>query len=69
MNKIVETEHKMNNFLHQLEVWLNIWRMEMAPHKCKYIIFSKKKSNEMKMNFVLNDQVLEKEKRSQCFWM
>jgi hypothetical protein len=63
-NKVQEAENEMNNFLRQLEFWLNIWRMEMAPHKCKYIIFSKKKekkSNEMKMNFVLYDQVLEKE--------
>jgi len=42
-NKVHEAENEMNNFLRQLEFWLNIWRMEMAPHKCKYIIFSKKK--------------------------
>ena len=56
-----QAENHMNNFLRQLEFWLNLWRLEMAAHKCKYIIFSKKREKNLNMNLVLYDVVLEKD--------
>ncbi len=38
-----ETSAYINNHLKELEIWLNKWRLKMAPHKCNYLIFSKNK--------------------------
>ena len=36
-----QTEKQLNIYLKKLEGWLIKWRLNLAPEKCQYIIFSK----------------------------
>ena len=40
-----------NKYLSELEQWANKWRLELAPHKCEYIVFTLGKQDQA---FVLN---------------
>ena len=37
---------KINRHLQKIQVWLNKWRLKMAPHKCSYLVFSNGTRNE-----------------------
>jgi hypothetical protein len=36
------------NYLSQLESWMNVWRLSLAPHKCAQIVFSRAKKYDIK---------------------
>jgi hypothetical protein len=39
---IKRKEIVQNKYIDRIENWLKSWRLIMAPHKCNYIIFTKK---------------------------
>jgi hypothetical protein len=39
-NRPRKAEESINSYLVELQTWLNTWRLQMAPHKCVYLIFS-----------------------------
>lgn len=45
------TEKMINDFNHKLEKWSNKWRLEFAPHKCNFMIFTRAKSGAQKITF------------------
>ena len=45
VNLKTETEKDIQEFLNNLENWMNDWRLSLAPHKCAQITFSKARSN------------------------
>jgi hypothetical protein len=49
---------KLNLYLRDLERWLNMWRLEMSPSKCSYIIFSKCTRSIVNLKLKLYDQEL-----------
>ena len=58
---------QINKQLYNLEVWLNLWRLKMAPNKCFYSIFSNnhkagelgtKGFNNEKMDLVMYNQLI-----------
>ncbi len=38
-------EKKINYYIRQIEEWLSLWRLNMAPEKCNYIVLSSTKRN------------------------
>jgi hypothetical protein len=44
-NKTGQVKVKARKYLEEIEKWLALWRLKMAPSKCNYTIFSKTNQN------------------------
>jgi exonuclease III len=60
-NGHLEAENKANIYMKELESWMNIWRLTLAPKKCSQILFSKMRNKNDDLCLKLYDEPIKVE--------
>lgn len=59
-----QIEKILNKYLRSLETWLNKWRLQMAAHKCNYLIINNCRENPANLNLKIYKSPIQRNKSS-----